>query len=338
MRVASPYLFRMRKVDKPHIRVISMRKSTVVILAVIIALFFIVPVQSKINENAGTTGFSFLKLGVGAKAVAMGGAFVAVADDPSTVYYNPAGTMNLEGRQVMAGYHNYVLDVQSGFVAGVVPFLGTRKAAFFVDYLNLGDFVETDIHGVPTGNFSGGDIMIGVNFSSNFHKDWSAGVNLKFINESAAGYSAQAAAADLGVLYRFRDLRTTAGACVYNLGGALSAFTPEGSKEKLPMGLRVGVAHSLRELPLIVALDGVLPNDNDPYLNAGVELYRFKPLYLRAGYSTFGENYKTGSDSDAFGGFSFGFGLDYKKYHIAYAFVPYLDLGSSHRVTLIGKF
>ena len=295
----------------------------------------------QINDKAGTTGFAFLKLGAGSKAVSMGGAFTGVADDAAAMYYNPAGTINVPGRQFLAAYHNYVMDIQSGFVAATFPFMKTRKVGFFADYLNFGDFTETDQYGVPTGNFSGGDILLGANISANLMPALAAGVNVKFISEMAAGYSSEAVAFDLGLFYRHRDSLTTAGLSVYNLGGVLSGFS-EGSvgehKDKLPMGVRAGLAHSLRELPLVAALDVVLPNDNDLYINAGLEFYKFKPLYIRAGYSTFGENYKTGSGSGTLGGLSAGFGLDYKVYHISYAFMPYLDLGSSHRVTISGGF
>jgi hypothetical protein len=293
-------------------------------------------IGADINKNAGTTGFSFLKLGVGAKAVAMGGAFAALADDPSTIYYNPSGTAFLQGRQFLAGYHNYVLDIQSGFLAHTRPLMGTFGMGVFIDYLNFGDFTRTDINGVPDGEFSGGDFLLGVNGSMLVMPGLSIGLNVKYMHESADGYGADAFAADIGALYRLTDSLTSFGLSVYNLGGVVSGFTDH--KDKLPMGIRAGVAHSLRELPLVVALDGILPNDNDPYVNVGAEFYNFEPLYLRAGYSLFGENYKTGSSSDGWGGFSAGFGLDIRDYHISYAFMPYLDLGSSHRVTISGEF
>jgi hypothetical protein len=290
-----------------------------------------------INKNAGTTGFSFLKLGVGAKAVAMGGAFTAVADDPTAVYYNPAGTAYLQGKQLLAGYHNYVLDIQSGFLAHTQPLEGGHGIGLFIDYLNFGSFTRTDVNGVPSGDeFSGGDFLIGVNFATEITPGLAAGANVKYMHEAADQYGADAVAADLGLFYRFADSLTRAGLSVYNLGAVISGFTDH--KDKLPRGVRIGVSHSLRELPLVIAIDGVLPNDNDPYLNIGAEFYKIQPLYLRVGYSLFGENYKTGSDSDGWGGFSTGFGLDIKDYHISYAFMPYLDLGSSHRVTISGGF
>jgi hypothetical protein len=323
-------LFNARKIEK-----------TMALAAGILGVFFLAApgISGSINKGAGTTGFPFLKLGVGAKAVAMGGAFTAVADDPAALYYNPAGTINMENKRFLADYHNYVLDIQSGFLAATMPVMEKRRLGLFIDYLNFGDFIETDEFGNITGDFSGGDFLIGANFASPVYQSLTAGVNVKFISESAAGYSAEAFAADIGFYYRFGDSLTSVGMAVHNLGFVASGFSSGSNdehKDDLPLNVRAGVAHSLRELPLLAALDLVFPNDNDIYINAGLEMYELQPLYLRLGYSSFGENYKTESNDSFFGGFSFGFGLDYKDFHIAYAFVPYLDLGTSHRVTITG--
>jgi hypothetical protein len=294
-----------------------------------------------INKNAGTTGFPFLKLGVGARAIAMGGAFTAVASDPATLYYNPAGTINLGEKQMMAGYHNYVLDIQSGFLAVTLPLKDKYRMGFFIDYLNFGNFNETNTAGEVTGEFSGGDFLLGANFAAPVYERLSAGINLKFMTERAAGYSAEAMSTDIGFFYRFGDDLTAVGLSINNLGFVLSGFSSGDvteHKDDLPLSIRAGVAHSLRELPVIASLDAVWPNDNDLYVNVGLEVYKLQPLFLRLGYSTFGENYKTESNSSELGGFSFGFGVDVEEFHISYAFVPYLDLGTSHRVTITKGF
>jgi len=314
-------------------------QKKILITAVVLALAAL-PLFSasakEINDKAGTTAFSFLKLGVGAKAVAMAGAFTAVADDPSTLHYNPAGTAYLQKRQLLAGYHNYVLDIQSGFIAHTRPLTDKYAIGAYIDYLNFGNFTKTNASGETIGEFSGGDFLIGFNFAAKIYPGLATGINIKYMHESADGYGSDAIAADLGALYKFGDSLTTAGLSLYNLGAVFSGYTDH--KDDLPMSARIGLAHSLRELPLIVAIDGVLPNDNDPYANFGAEFFKFEPLYLRAGYSLFGENYKTGSDTDGWGGFSAGFGLDIRDYHISYAFMPYMDLGSSHRITIAGEF
>ena len=53
----------------------------------------------------GETGFAFLKLGVGARAMGMGSAYVAIADDPTALYWNPAGLASVTKTQVTA-MHN----------------------------------------------------------------------------------------------------------------------------------------------------------------------------------------------------------------------------------------
>lgn len=300
----------------------------------LVLIFGAVAAARDINDKAGTTAFSFLKLGVGSKAVAMGGAFTGLADDPTTLYYNPAGTASLPGRQFLAGYHNYVQDIQSGFVAHTRPLMDGIAGGIFVSYLNFGDFTRMDINGMPQGEFSGGDFLIGLNAAGEVTPGLAIGGNVKYMHEAADSYGSDAVAADLGVLFKFPDSLTKAGLTLYNLGGVISGYTDR--KDKLPMGARIGLSHSLRELPLAIALDGVFPNDNSPYVNAGLEFSKIEPLYLRLGYSLFGENYKTGSSSDGWAGCALGFGLDVKQYHISYAFVPYLDLGSSHRITVSG--
>lgn len=58
----------------------------------------------------------------GAKAMGMGYAFSAQADDPSAIYYNPAGLIQLEGHNVMAGV-TYVKENGAEFT-GSTPLTG----------------------------------------------------------------------------------------------------------------------------------------------------------------------------------------------------------------------
>ena len=51
--------------------------------------------------KVGTTGFQFLKIGPSARAVAMGESFIALANDASAMYYNPAGLTQLTDRETI---------------------------------------------------------------------------------------------------------------------------------------------------------------------------------------------------------------------------------------------
>jgi hypothetical protein len=41
--------------------------------------------------GSSATGFTFMRIGVGARPVGMGGAYTAVADDANALFWNPAG-------------------------------------------------------------------------------------------------------------------------------------------------------------------------------------------------------------------------------------------------------
>src|SRR5690349_23851614 len=63
------------------------------------------------GQRAGTSSATFLRIGIGARAVGMGETFVAVANDPSAIYWNPAGLASLQRREVMASHVDWPADV-----------------------------------------------------------------------------------------------------------------------------------------------------------------------------------------------------------------------------------
>jgi len=289
-----------------------------------------------INSGAGTSAFSFLKINVSARAVAMGGAFTGLADDESSLYYNPAGITSFEEDRYILGYHNYFVDMQSGF-AGYIHALDTSKViGFYASYLNYGSFTETDQFGNTTGEFSGGDVLLAVSFAFESGYHLGIGATAKFIYEKIQDYSATGAALDLGAKYTGERQRWAVGVVIQNLGAQFSALGEE--KDKLPLSFRIGGSMTPRGLPLRLASDVVIPTDNDPVLALGTEYFALKPFYIRLGWNTFGSNFRAGDSDDKLAGFSVGAGFDIKRLQISYAFSPSADLGESHRVTLTGGF
>lgn len=290
------------------------------------------------NANAGTSSFSFLKIDVGARAVSLGGAFTGLSDDEAALYYNPAGVAMLDGDRVMFTYHNYVEDLQSGFLGYIHELSPTDRLAGFVSYLNYGDFVETDLAGNELGTFGGGDFLIGATFSRRQSDHLSFGGSAKFIYEKIQNYSATGIAVDLGVKYLSNRELWGGGAMVQNLGTQLSALGSE--KDGLPISFRVGGFARPRDLDLLLTGDVILPVDNSPVFAVGGEYLDLKPLFLRMGWNSAGKNYRAADSKDKTAGLSFGVGLEHKRWRISYAFSPAADLGNSHRITLstgIGK-
>jgi len=285
-----------------------------------------------IHDKAGTSAFPFLKINIGARAVGMGGAFTGLADDASTLYYNPAGMTSLEGNQYILGYHNYVVDIQSGFVGSVWQLNDNSAFGAYASYLNYGDFTATDIQGSATGEtFSGGDLLLAVGYARRLSYNFEIGGTAKFIFESLDEYSATGAAVDLGLKYSGDRRRFAAGITVQNLGTQLSALDDE--KNDLPLTVRGGISYRPIGLALILASDLIVPVDNNPDIALGVEYFELKPLYIRLGWNTFGTNYRSADSEDSWAGLSVGAGFDIKPFNVGYAFQSGAELGDTHRIT-----
>jgi long-subunit fatty acid transport protein len=312
-----------------------MNKTKIVLLALIIISFSMPCAYADINSNAGTTAYSFLKIGVGARALAMGGAFVGLADDQSAIYFNPAGLTQLSNRSFTTSYNNYLTDIQSGFIGYIHPYDEKTRLGISINYFNYGSFDRTNQYGENLGTFGAADFALIATYARKVHPLISLGVNAKFILEKIDNYTSDALALDIGAFHKSERKKIQLGAAVQNLGYQLKGFS-SGHKESLPAEIKVGISHYPKGLPLLVAIDGAKPFDNDIYFNFGAELLSLKPVFLRAGWSSFGKNYKTNSDKDDLAGFSFGLGVNWKVYKFDYAYSSYADLGGVHRISISG--
>jgi hypothetical protein len=313
------------------------------------------------GSDAGQSVFSFLKIGVSAKSQAMGGAFVGLADDISSLYCNPAGltapiydlrkttdyyydeeTADLPSTEKQravkpnkftATYINYLLDFQTGYL-GYVRYLD-EKSSFggSIQYLDYGTFTRLNNLGEDQGAFSAYDMAFSLTYSKRMTPELSLGATAKFILEKIDSYSSDALAVDLGGLYRFDRGRTSIGAVIMNLGAQLKGFTKT-HKDPLPLLVDVGFSHSLKGVPLTVDIDVTYPTDNDLFFAIGAQWESFSPFFIRAGWSSMGKDYETGSDKDKFGGFAGGFGYSFKDYSLDYSYSSYADIGNVHRMTL----
>lgn len=288
------------------------------------------------NSKVGTTAYGFLKIDVSARSTAMGGAFVGLSDDASALYFNPAGLIQMETRHFFTTYNNYLSDIQSGFLGYVHPYSDNLRLGGSICYFNYGSLTRTDDQGVNLGTFGASDFAMAVSLARLLNNRFSLGATGKFIFEKIEGYSSDALAFDLGVLYTSGDGRTRVGAVGQNIGAQLKGHT-KSHKDPLPASIKLGISHQMRELPLTVALDAAQPFDNDIFFNLGGELTALKPLYLRLGWSSFGRFSKTDSDKDNWAGFATGFGVTWKVYRFDYAYSSYADLGGVHKISISGE-
>jgi hypothetical protein len=314
------------------------------LLFILVAVLGVSAHAGDINSSAGTSAFSFLKINVGARPVGLGGAFTGLANDISSLYYNPAGIATLEGTNYILGYHNYFVDMQSGFL-GYTKRTGEKTTiGGYISYLNYGSMTETDVAGNVIGDFNGGDFLLALSFARNHSERIQYGASAKFIYEKVHEYSATGLAMDLGVRFSSVRERYTAGLMVQNLGFQLSSLG-EGDKESLPLIFRGGAAARPKGLPILFSGDVIVPTDNDIDFAIGGEYYELNPVYFRVGWNSFGSNYRADESDESLSGVTFGFGLDLKglgvggilrNAQLSYAYSPAADLGQSHRITLTG--
>jgi len=300
-------------------------KRTAALLA---ALLFFAAVGPASAED-GTTGLAFLKLGVGARAIGVGEAYTAVGGDASSIYWNPAGSVGVEGIDVLLMHSEWFEGIRYEYL-GAVKSDGRQAFGLGVVGLYVNDLERREgPTSEPTGDFGVFDFAMTGTYARRLTDDLDAGASVKYLHSEIDDESARGVAFDAGAQYRVPAVRAgvlSLGVSVHNLGAQMKYID---DAFDLPVLGRVGGAYrtdvdALNGTVLVVA-DAVIPTDGDTKLHAGIE-YEYNDLIaLRFGY-------RNGWDSQ---NVSAGFGARVRNFRIDYAYVPfYSDLGDTHRVSL----
>ena len=294
-----------------------------------------------IFEKVGTFDGQFLKIGIGARAEGMGGAYVAVSDDASAVYWNAAGIARIapDKSQLLLNHAQWVADLQLEHIAYVFH---TKRipGAFGISAraLTMKPMVETTAFQpdpeVGTGRtFDAGMMTVGLSYARSFTDKFSAGVTANFIHEGLAELSQQTYAFDVGTLYDVGTLGMKIGMSISNIGSQVKFIEREA---RIPAVFRVGTSFNLlsrADQKLIGSFDFSHPPDNSEHLNVGGEYQFHNYLYLRGGYNL---NYDA---QGLAGGVGFHFPISSAGVaNLDYAYTDMKDLGGAHRFSLKFEF
>lgn len=313
--------------------IFRIRSSPIAAIGRAFILFMFLPpfISSPVYpESKGTAGASFLKLGVGARALGMGEAASAVATSVEALYWNPAGLGDGDRPTLMATYHPLVEGLQYNqaavaFRAGKIGF-GAGVSGVSQPSIDAYDTV-----GNKTGTFSAADQLIIGGFGVG-GEAFRVGAAVRFISSRIDGVSAGATAGDAGIRFRNPWLPFWSHAVVArNFGGKLQFIRQE---DPLPAGTYFGNAIRLGSRGLLAADIGQVKGTGGVFA-AGLEWLPWvrgsNTVALRGGYAS------RRNEADELSGASFGAGLGFKWLTIDYAWLPFGELGDAHAVTLVWR-
>lgn len=286
------------------------------------------------QAKVGTTGAQFLELGVSARSMAMAESFVAVADDISAVYYNPAGLTSLFGKETQFTYVQMPADIGYYFAGAGMPVENVGGVLAIGMYtLSSGQMVETDYYRSTiegTGRtFGWNDFAFAASYGRYLTDRFSVGFTLKFISQVVHESSASGWAADVGTLYNtgFRGFKI--GMVITNFGPDLRMQT---AAYPLPINFKFGGAINAIETNdnvLTLSAEGWHPSDNLEKYNVGGEWTYKDRFSLRAGGRV---NYDI-SGLTFGGGVKVPFGEE-REIRVDYAWQDFGILTQVHRFTL----
>ncbi len=287
--------------------------------------------NTDIHENAGTRAMTFLKIGVGAKAIGMGESHVAAADDLYASYWNPAGLSQLQQPQLALMHNEWFAGINHEFVGFALPVRDIGTIGASANFLSYGELQGRDRDGNETTLFRPYDLALIFSYARAFGASLAFGANAKFLREQIADTSGSGIAFDFGGLYRFIELPLSLGFNAQHAGPRVQ-FIEEAFG--LPFTFRLGAAYRAWGDSLILTMDAIRPSDNDIAVGVGAGYTIANILQLRTGYK-----YKLGgNDLGATFGLAGGFGLTLGQFQIDYALVPFGVLGLTHRFSLVANF
>ena len=297
-------------------------------------------------QRAGTATAQFLKIGVGARATAMGETFVAVANDASALFWNPAGITQFSEDQVILSHTEWLVDIRHQFLGGVYHLTSQDVIGISVTALHMDDMpVTTEVQPFGTGEyFTFGDLAIGFSYGKMLTTQFSFGATVRYIEETMELLKLRGVTVDVGTYYwtglgtsRFSAVVTNfgnqikpAGTVTLYGGQKVSSFEEYTPPTIFKFGFAFEPIKTESDI-MTTSIQLNHPNDNSENLSLGVEYTWMKTLSLRGGY-------KINVDEQSY---SFGAGFELPvslaNLSVDYGFAAFERLGNVQRISLLVK-
>lgn len=287
---------------------IKMKKILLIVIA------FVLTGSVFPQTKVGTTVANFLTIPVGPRASGMGGAFIAVANDVTAAYWNPAGLSRIPRSEFTASTAEWLVSSRTNWFGLGFKFDDDNAIGISINQLDYGQEEITTVEQQNgTGAYwSASDLAVSLSYSRNLTDRFSVGANFKYISENIYDVSATGFGVDVGLLFYTQLEGLSLGMNISNFGTEMkldgkSLLQPidvdpanAGNNSNisgqllteswsLPLTFAVGLAYDAirnEEWRLTLAADALIPNNQSTYGNFGLEFTWNNLISLRGGYNS----------------------------------------------------
>lgn len=297
-----------------------MKKIVVVLLLCSLPLF---------AQSAGESGLSFLKMGFGARNIALADNGAVLANDVTSVFYNPAMLANNYDTEIMIMHNEWIQDVQSEVLGAKFSLFGI-PLALGINSTRVGEIeMRTqpgEAEGIIEANYFFTTLATGFSLSENLD----AGFAIKYVYEGILNDEATGWSFDFGASYALSE-NLWISASLRNLG---SMNDLRNESTELPTEIRIGPGYKFclpdQKFSFVVGAEfQKYSASDDSHINFAGEIIYDEMLALRLGYQTM-------YDSKSITG---GLGIKWGRLNFDYAVTPFsFDLGTGHTVSVKFRF
>jgi len=326
------------------------------------------------NLSAQQSGrvYEFLGLPISARNTALGGFAIPSLDaDLESALFFPSLLRSEVSNLLSLNFVDYFSDIHYGTVAFARNFGETGTFSASVQYVDYGQFIETNETGQELGHFTAGEYSFMAGWGRPLSEHWAIGANLKIIYSSLYDYNSLGLAVDVAFTYADPDRLLVAGLVARNAGRQVTYFNPNQS-ESLPFDLVFSISKQLPKAPLRFSLalhnlhrfdltytSPLMPPDPNlheqfqqqtpgnrvsefadklmRHVVLGAEFLPTRNFAVRFGY-----NYRRRQELKVDSrlstvGFSWGFGIKISRFHFSYGRSNYHLAGAPNHISVSTK-
>lgn len=286
-------------------------------------------------DDSSSVAAKYLDLVAGAAGAGMGNAYIGLANDACSIFWNPAGLANMQRTSgewnIFISHNIWIMSMMADNIGLSKKFDKIGTFGLGLTYFNAGALEKYDIDEnnqyVEKGTFTPYALTGILSYSNSMDKDIDFGVNLKYILDNIDNSMLNTFSFDIGIRYFSPIKNLTFNIVAKNFGGRMGDFI-------LAKELSFAIAYSFSINDFLFNLDYDICGkvNNNPVYRFGIEIKTPYLLIIRTGYRTDNSLLEEG-----FKNINFGVGIESDGKTIDISFEPYGELGNSIQISLTGS-